>query len=125
MVEESSFNCGAHAGANTIALSRETGERRKARRFEVDWQTGIEVSNCDGEYFNERTRLKNISSTGAYFELDMCLEKGTELKISIKLPLSERNWMIYSGKVVRTARLRKGNGIAVLFQELRPSFSCR
>ena len=125
MVEELSFNCSAHAGANTIALSRKTGERRKARRLEVDWQTSIEVSNCDGEYFNEQTRLKNISSTGAYFESNMRLEKGAELKISIKIPLSERNWMIYSGKVVRTTRLRKGNGIAVLFQELRPSFSCR
>src|SRR5215210_2113409 len=120
MVEELSFNCSAHAGANTIALSRKTGERRKARRLEVDWQTSIEVSNCDGEYFNEQTRLKNISSTGAYFESNMRLEKGAELKISIKIPLSERNWMIYSGKVVRTTRLRKGNGIAVLFQELHP-----
>src|SRR5215216_587982 len=120
MLQELLIDFSADAGANSGALSRRSGERRKARRFEVDWQTGIEVSKRDGNSFNERTRLKNVSSTGAYFELNMRLQKGAELKVSIKAPLSENTWMIYSAKVVRTARLRRGNGIAVLFQELRP-----
>jgi len=124
MLQELLIDFSADAGANSGALSRRSGERRKARRFEVDWQTGIEVSKRDGNSFNERTRLKNVSSTGAYFELNMRLQKGAELKVSIKVPLSENTWMIYSAKVVRTARLRRGNGIAVLFQELRPRFSC-
>ena len=122
MVQELSINDSAQNGSGIVALSYIFCERREARRFKVGWQTVIEGTNRDGESFEERTKLMNLSSTGAYFKLKIHLEKGAKVKVSIKVPLSEDNWMMYWAIVVRIKGLRRRNGIAIRFLGSRPAF---
>ena len=125
MVQELSISDKTHSSTRTVTISHKAGERREARRFEVDWQTVVEGTDCNGGSFQERTKLMSLSSMGAYFEMKTHLEKGAKVKVSIKVPLSEGNWMMYSAKVVRTKRLGKRIGIAIRFKEMRPTFCVR
>jgi hypothetical protein len=60
--------------------------RRREWRFDLPLPAVIEGRLPQGSPFKEEARLKNISSTGAYFALDSGVVVGTKLKLWIDLP---------------------------------------
>ena len=97
-------------------------ERRRAKRFQVDWQVRVE-GTVDGENgFVEAGVLRNISSTGALLFLPKPPSKGTKLDIYVMLPLQGKKWMKYPAHVVRVERGIAAVGAAVKFESARPDF---
>ena len=96
-------------------------ERRRAKRFQVDWQIRVEGTQ-DGGSFIETGVLQNISSTGALLTLPMPLREGDKLDVFIKLPLQRKKWMKYPAHVVRVERGIAAVGTAIKFDRARPDF---
>jgi hypothetical protein len=96
-------------------------ERRRATRFHLDWQIRIQREHENEGNFIERGVLRNLSSSGALISLPNPLETGTQLKVYIRLPLSERRWMRYTASVLR---IEPGSAAitAVKFDGMRPDF---
>ena len=96
-------------------------ERRRAKRFQVDWQIRIELTGDKGSTLIETGTLRNISSNGALLSLEKPLSKGARLDIYIKLPLQGKKWMKYPAQVVR---VEPGDAItaAIKFDSARPNF---
>ena len=106
---------------NTICLNYTGGpliERRRAKRFQVDWQIRVEGRNGSANSFIESGVLRNISSSGALLSLTYPLSTGTKLDIYIKLPLKGKKWMRYPACVVRS----EIGSAAVRFDSPRPDF---
>ena len=96
-------------------------ERRRAKRFQVDWQIRVEITGDRGDTRSETGALRNISSSGALLSLTKPLSKGTRLAIYIKLPLQGKKWMKYPARVVR---IESGDSVfaAIKFDSARPNF---
>ena len=104
----------------TICLKYTGGpliERRRAKRFQVDWQIRVEGTGDGGPSFIETGALRNISSSGALLFLRAPLAEGTRLDVYIKLPMQK--WMRYPARVVR---IERGDAAAVRFDTARPDF---
>ena len=93
-------------------------ERRRAKRFQVDWQIRVEGSNGSESSIIERGVLRDISSSGALLSLTCPPSTGTQLVVFIKLPLTGKKWMKYPACVVRSEM----GSAAVTFQGPRPDF---
>lgn len=109
----------------TICLPSTGGlliERRRAKRFQVDWQVRIEGANGGGDSFMEAGVLRNISSSGALLTLAKRLSPGTRLDIFIRLPLQGKKWMKYPARVVRIEPGIEPVAAAVKFNGPRPDF---
>jgi hypothetical protein len=105
----------------TISLQHPGGpliERRRAKRFQVDWQVRVECVGGSGTSFIESGKLYNISSTGALLSIGTRLSKGTRLDVYVKLPLQGKNWMKYAARIVRV----EPDAAAVRFDTSRPDF---
>jgi hypothetical protein len=95
-------------------------ERRRAKRFQVDWQVRIETTGDHGNTVVETGALRNISSNGALLSLRKPLSKGARLDVYIKLPMQGKNWMKYPARVVR---IEPDNAAtAIKFDSARPNF---
>lgn len=96
-------------------------ERRRAKRFQVDWQVRVESGTDGDEAFVESGVLRNLSSSGALLSLSYPLPDGATLDVYIKLPLHGTKWMKYAARVVRVE-----SGVspvaAVKFDASRPDF---
>ena len=91
-------------------------ERRRAKRFQVDWQIRVEGN------FNESGVLRNISSGGALLALTNPPATGTQLDVYIQLPLKGKSWMKYPAHVVRIELGAAAVTAAVKFDSPRPDF---
>lgn len=100
-------------------------ERRKARRFEVDWDVAIESQGGMSSGFDDTGRLQNLSSRGAFLYLNRPLEVGTKLQVSIRLPVVEDRWAKYWAEVIRVECSYPRIGIAMRFKRLRPHLTQR
>ena len=98
-------------------------ERRRAKRFQVDWQVRVEAAEDGKDGFIEVGVLRNISSTGALLFLAKPLSTGRKLDIYVMLPLQCKKWMRYPARVVRVERGIAAAGAAVEFDGTRPDFS--
>lgn len=108
----------------TKSLEEMIRNRRKEWRFDLPLPAMVEGELPAGETFHEKTTLKNISSSGAYFTLDSGVTVGSKLNLIIDLPPN-----LTEGKKVRlqlgglTLRLTKAGGrgkkqgIALCFDE--------
>lgn len=108
----------------TICLTYTGGlliERRRAKRFQVDWQIRVEGANGRSS-FVEAGVLRNLSSSGALLTLAKRLSPGTRLDIFIRLPLHGRKWMKYPARVVRIDPGIGAVTAAVKFDGPRPDF---
>lgn len=96
-------------------------ERRRAKRFQVDWQIRVEGSVDGGESFVETGVLRNISSSGALLSLPQAPPQGSALDVYIQLPLHGKKWMKYPARVIR---VEDGGSVstAVKFDTARPVF---
>jgi len=111
-------------GNNAICLKYTGGpliERRRAKRFQVDWQIKVEGNVDGGERFVEVGVLRNISSSGALLSIPHAPAEGTALDVYIQLPLQGKKWMKYPAQVVR---VEPGVSAitAVKFDTARPVF---
>lgn len=96
-------------------------ERRRAKRFQVDWQIRVELSGDRGSTLVETGALRNISSNGALLSLAKPLSMGTKLDVYIKLPMQGKKWMKYPARVVR---IEPGDAVSagIKFDNARPDF---
>lgn len=97
-------------------------ERRSRPRYIVGWPVRIEITDEAGAPSRDTGTLRDISSTGAYAYIIGHMPVGRRLRVSIKLPLGEEVWMSYAAQVIRLERADLGIGIALRFDEKRPSF---
>jgi hypothetical protein len=97
-------------------------ERRRAKRFQVDWQIRIESTDGGKDNFIEAGALCNISSSGALLSLAKPLSTGTKLDVYVMLPLHGKKWMKYPARVVRVERGAAAVAAAVKFDSARPVF---
>ena len=109
---------------NAICLKYTGGsliERRRAKRFQVDWQIRVEGNVDGGEGFVETGVLRNISSSGALLSIPRAPIEGAALDVYIQLPLQGKKWMKYPAQVVR---VEPGVSAitAVKFDTARPVF---
>ena len=110
---------------HTICLEYTGGpliERRRAKRFQVDWQIRVEVTGGSGSTLVETGALRNISSNGALLSLAKPLTTGTKLDVYIKLPLQGKKWMKYPARVVRIEPGDAAVTAAIKFDSVRPDF---
>ena len=109
----------------TICLKYTGGpliERRRAKRFQVDWQIRVAITRIGGSTSVETGALRNISSNGALLSLATPLTNGTKLDVYIKLPLRGKKWMKYPARVVRVASGDAAVAAAIKFDSVRPNF---
>ena len=109
---------------NAICLKYTGGpliERRRAKRFQVDWQIKVEGTVDGGERFAEIGVLRNISSSGALLSIPHAPIEGMALDVYIQLPLQGKKWMKYPAQVIR---VEQGDSAitAVKFDTARPVF---
>jgi PilZ domain len=110
---------------HTICLKCTGGpliERRRAKRFQVDWQIRVEGTDDGMGSFMEVGALRNISSSGALLFLGKPLSAGTKLDVYIMLPLQGEKWMKYPARVVRSEQGIAAVVAAVKFDSARPDF---
>jgi hypothetical protein len=96
-------------------------ERRRAKRFQVDWQIKIEASIDSGERVVEMGVLRNISSSGALLSIPNAPAEGTALDVYIQLPLEAKKWMKYPAQIIRVEP-GVSSIAAVKFDTARPVF---
>jgi len=89
----------------------------------VNWDARVRGTDTSGLTFDETTSVANLSSTGAFLPLATEVENGMRIEVSIRVPLKKRNWMNYSGEVVRVEAGRSHAGIAIRFDTPKPVFS--
>jgi len=99
-------------------------DRRREWRLDLPLATIVEGILPQGDKFKEKTKLENISSTGAYFCLDSGVTVGSKLNLVIDLPsrLTEGKKVKLSlgGLTVRLEESDKGGkkqGVALRFDE--------
>ena len=97
-------------------------ERRRAKRFQVDWQIRIEIADGRGSTLVETGALRNISSNGALLSLTSPVSRGTRLDVYIKLPLQGKKWMKYPARVVRIESDDAAITAGIRFDSARPNF---
>lgn len=117
----------AKKGTSKIKKSAKTPvvvNRRREWRFELPLPAEIEGQLPEGQKFQEKTVLENISSTGAYFSLDSRLVVGSKVNLSIDLPpqISEgkKVKLCLDGVIVRLEKKgekSRKQGVAVRFNK--------
>jgi c-di-GMP-binding flagellar brake protein YcgR len=79
------------AAKKTIKKTKKAPEdlainRRREWRFELPLGTVIAGQKADGRKFQEKTKLGNISSGGAFFCLNSGVVVGSKLNLEVELP---------------------------------------
>jgi PilZ domain-containing protein len=95
-------------------------ERRRARRFDVEWGVVVRGKNQAGSGFTEEGFLVNLSSRGAFLHLRSSPALGSRLNVLIKLPDQGNGWMAYSAEVIRVEDSSPKAGVAMRFSPVRP-----
>lgn len=98
-------------------------ERRRGRRFIVDWPVRVEGMNGDERSFKQVGVLQNISSSGASFYLTDPVPAGTKIDVYIRLPFKGKKWMKYSAHIIRIENGSPDYVAAVKFEGARPEFA--
>ena len=97
-------------------------ERRRARRFQVNWEVSVKGEDLTGLSFDEAGRLENLSSSGAFIYMTKTPRLGAKLDVWIKVPFKKENWMKYSAEVLRVESVSDRVGVAMKFDSIRPNF---
>jgi PilZ domain-containing protein len=97
-----------------------TVERRRARRFTVNWEVVIKGKDALGYKLREIGSLKNLSSRGALLSIPRQLRVGMRLELWIQVPSGPDRWIAYSAEVVRIHHSRSEFGTATKFLSVRP-----
>ena len=105
---------------NAAKISSFTSDNRKIKRVELKLPLSLTVKDSDGENDIHNLKTKNISLNGVYFESEKILAVGTEVHLSIFLPIGDtitimddRIAVNVSGNVVRKDK----KGMAISFKK--------
>ncbi|HKP14399.1 MAG TPA: PilZ domain-containing protein [Blastocatellia bacterium] len=98
-------------------------ERRSLPRYQVNWPIKFSVTNPEGVRVFGAGALENVSASGAFIAVDKPLWLGAQIDLSIKMPLPQDAWMLYSAEVLRIQSADSGGRVAVAFSPSRPVFS--
>lgn len=98
-------------------------ERRRAKRFQADWQIRVEASSAGESAFIETGVLQNISAGGALLSLTNAPPAGAQIDVYIRLPFKGKQWMKYPAQVVRIELGAASVAAAVRFNSPRPDFA--
>jgi c-di-GMP-binding flagellar brake protein YcgR len=106
----------------TASLPVIISNRRREWRFDLPLEAVVAGELPQGQPFEEKTTIENISSGGAYFGLNSGVVIGSRLNLTINLPerLTEGRKMqlVLSGTAVRLEKAEKTGkkqGVAVRF----------
>lgn len=97
-----------------------TIERRRARRFTVDWDVVVRGKDELGSNLDEAGSLRDLSSRGAFLSIPRNLKVGMKLELWIRMPAEPERWMAYAAEIVRIDKGREGGGAATKFLTARP-----
>jgi c-di-GMP-binding flagellar brake protein YcgR len=93
-------------------------QRRKIKRFDLELATYLSVANQGNKQESFEFITSNICAGGAFFKTDKPLTVGTDVKLTINLPLGKFenvkhtiSYIDVSGSVIRTNH----QGMAVCF----------
>jgi hypothetical protein len=95
-------------------------ERRRARRFTVDWNVVVRQKDERGSNVDEPGTLRNLSSRGASLSLKEILRVGTKMELWIRMPSERERWIAYPAEIVRIDVGRYEVGTATKFLTVRP-----
>jgi hypothetical protein len=98
-------------------------ERRRLPRYGVNWPVKLTGRNSSGVRYYGEGVLENISAGGAFLYTDKSAQVGERVDVSIKLPINQDNWLIYSAEVVRVDCACRKTGLALKFDSSRPAFT--
>ena len=104
-----------NVGSNSAVL-----ERRKARRFTVDWDVVLKGKDELGSGLQELGSLRDLSSRGAFLSVPRRLKVGMRLELWIRMPSEPERWMIYGAEIVRIDQGLVMMGAAARFLSARP-----
>lgn len=102
--------------------SNRNEERRKARRFKVEWDVAVKGTDQTGRGFDETGMIGNLSSVGAMLYIPRAVPVGAKLELRIKVPFKKNNRIKYVAEVVRVTNRKLHDGIAVKFDTAHPVF---
>jgi hypothetical protein len=97
-----------------------TAERRRARRFAVNWDVVVKGKDELGSKLYESGILWNLSSRGAFLSIPRQLRVGMRLELWIQVPSEPERWMTYSAEIVRIDQSRGEFSTATKFLTARP-----
>jgi PilZ domain len=95
-------------------------ERRRARRFPVDWDVVVRGKDGLGTIVDESGSLMDLSSRGACLSIPRQLRVGMRLELWIRMPSEPERWMSYAAEIVRLDQGRGQVGTATKFLAARP-----
>ncbi len=97
-------------------------ERRRARRYAVDWDVVVTGKDELGSNLDEAGNLRDLSSSGALLSIrrQLRVAVGMRLHLSIRMPSQRERWMSYGAEIVRIDEDRVGLGAAMRFLTARP-----
>lgn len=95
-------------------------ERRRARRFTVDWDVVVRGKDELGSILDEAGSLRDLSSRGALLSIPRQFRVGMRLELWIRMPSEPERWMTYAAEVVRIDKGRGEVGTATKFLTARP-----
>lgn len=95
-------------------------ERRRARRFIVDWDVIVRGKDGGDSNVHEAGSLMDLSSRGAFLSIPSQLKIGMRLELSIRMPSEPERWMTYTAEIVRIDQGRGRVGVATKFLTARP-----
>lgn len=104
----------------TVTSEGAATERRRARRFTVDWNVVVRQKDERGSNVDELGTLRNLSSRGASLSLQRNLRVGTRLELWIQMPSERERWIAYPAEIVRIDVGRCEVGTATKFLTPRP-----
>ena len=103
-----------------------TAERRRARRFSVNWDIVINGKDAlAGANLYERGSLRNLSSRGALLSIPRQLRVGMRMELWIQVPSGPERWIAYSAQIVRIDQSGSEFGTATKFLSARPRLHSR
>jgi hypothetical protein len=97
----------------TIIKGAPSGERRFAGRMRLCLPVRVSGENTKDERFSENVKFKDISSQGAFFEMQNPVEKNARLHMVID---PGRSNLITEAMVARTAHEWGKHGVGVCFE---------
>ena len=95
-------------------------ERRRARRFTVDWDVVVTGKDELGSNLDEAGSLRDLGSRGALLSIPRQLRVGMRLELWIRMPSEPERWMAYAAEIVRIDKGRGALCTATKFLTARP-----
>jgi hypothetical protein len=90
-------------GPTTQEAGTEPAERRQSRRYPVDLEAEYRLLDALGTWQSGRTRVRNLSTGGVWFDSPQPLPRGARIELAIRWPAPSGLIQLYVyGQTVRS-----------------------